>query len=469
MTPFNNSYTKLPERFFERTNPEEFLNPKLIQFNHELAIELGINLKGENLELIFSGQKLLKGCEPIAMAYAAHQFGHFVPQLGDGRALLLGEINGFDIQLKGSGQTRYSRNGDGRSALGPVIREYIVSEAMFKLGVPTTRALAAVLSGENVFRNTQEPGGIFTRVSPSHIRVGTFQYFAHNEDREGLEILLNYSIARHYPELSKIDDLSTRALAFIKAVGTAQASLISKWMSFGFIHGVMNTDNYSVGGFTIDYGPCAFMDEYKENKVFSSIDKNGRYSYKNQIEIGQWNLLRLVDCLLIFIDEDIDSAIAKVKSMISPILENFENKRWEQMAPKFGISDYQKTDDLLMKEFLQYLEDEELDFTLSFRNLFELFHNRSDYFPKNSTLENFILKWKKRVKSVEELNSINPLFIPRNHQIEKAISHANRGDYSIFNELLEVLKNPFDKNNPLEKYSIPPKVEERVTKTFCGT
>ncbi len=297
MISFNNSYSKLPDIFYERVKPASFSGPKLLMFNEDLAKELKIDFESsteERLAQVFSGQELLEGSEPLAQAYAAHQFGHFVPQLGDGRAHLLGETQGLDIQLKGSGQTRFSRRGDGRSALGPVVREYIVSEAMHALGVPTTRALAAVLTGEQVYRGEQEPGGVFTRVASSHLRVGTFQYFMAREDKESLRILMNYAIDRHYPDLSSEEDESKKALQFLKEVGKRQAELIAHWMSLGFIHGVMNTDNFSVAGITIDFGPCAFMDEFRENKVFSSIDKNGRYAYSNQIAIGQWNILRLL-------------------------------------------------------------------------------------------------------------------------------------------------------------------------------
>lgn len=472
MINFLNSYSKLPERFFERVNPAKFKDPKLISFNYELASELGIKTEGvseEELAMVFSGQKILPGSGPISMVYAAHQFGHFVPELGDGRAHLLGEVNGFDIQLKGSGRSRFSRNGDGRSALGPVVREYLLSEAMFHLGVPSTRALAVVATGEDVYRNNIGPGGVFTRVAPSHIRVGTFQYFAYNNDIDGLKQLLEYSISRHYPELEAIGSLSHRALSFIKSVGDAQAKLISKWMSFGFIHGVMNTDNYSIGGFTIDFGPCAFMDEYYENKVFSSIDRNGRYSYNNQINIAQWNLLRLADCLLPFIDENNDRAISKVQEIFPTIAQQFDNEYLKSMGSKFGISNVIDSDKKIVDEFLNYLEEEELDFTLAFRNLIDLFNGKTCFYPNVSKLESFMKKWKNRVTDVTNLNSINPLLIPRNHQIERAIVQANIGDYKIFNDLKEALKTPFSKSTPYAEYAIPPKVNERITETFCGT
>ncbi len=472
MINFKNTYSKLPERFFERVNPAKFKNPSLISFNYKLAYELGINADGvseDELALIFSGQKILDGMESISTAYAAHQFGHFVPQLGDGRAHLLGEVNGFDIQLKGSGQSRFSRNGDGRSALGPVIREYLVSEAMFYLGVPTTRALCAVTSGEDVYRSEVEPGGIFTRIAPSHIRVGTFQYFASRNDLEGLKILLDYSIKRHYPELNEIEDESLKSLKFIQAVAEAQAKLVSKWMALGFIHGVMNTDNFSIAGFTIDFGPCAFMDEYKENKVFSSIDRNARYAYNNQINIAQWNLLRLAECLLPLIDNDNDISISKVEEMFPAISKKFEKEYLKSMGEKFGINNPIETDKIIITEFLNYLEEEELDFTLGYRKIKDLYNGDTSFYPNVFKLEKFLEIWKTRVSDVSNLDLINPLYIPRNHQIERAIVKARKGDYKIFNDLKELLQNPFTENIQYSEYAIPPKPEERVTQTFCGT
>jgi len=469
---FLNSYSELPSRFYQKIKPAHFDNPTLIKFNEQLAQSLGIDLTSvdkRELALIFSGQKILVGSDPMALAYAGHQFGHFVPQLGDGRALLLGEINGQDIQLKGSGQTQFSRRGDGFSALGPVLREYIVSEAMFHLGVSTTRALAAVSTGVDVYRNDLEPGGVFTRVAPSHLRVGTFQYFAVRDDKEGLEILLNYAIKRHFPDLESIKDLSLKALNFIAAVGKVQANLIAKWMSLGFIHGVMNTDNSSIGGFTLDFGPCAFMDEYTHNKVFSSIDRNGRYAYNNQVEMGKWNLLRLAESLISLIDSNQQKAISKVEEMIDPVFSNFDQKRWEMMALKFGISEYQQSDKEMMESFLNYLEEEELDFTLAFRNLANLHEKDSSFFPNISKLSTFQAQWEKRLTSPQNFKTVNPLYIPRNHQVEKAIQNAYHGDFKVFHELIQVLKSPFEENPNFVNYSLAPDEEQRVTHTFCGT
>jgi uncharacterized protein YdiU (UPF0061 family) len=473
MIPFKNTWSDLPEKFYQRIMPEEFSRPELLHFNEELASELGIDFTGvtdEELAQIFSGQKILPGSEPMALAYAGFQFGHPSPQLGDGRAHLLGEAAGHDIQLKGSGRTRFSRSGDGRSALGPVIREYIVSEAMHRLGVPTTRALAAVATGEAVPRQYgMEPGGIFTRVANSHLRVGTFQYFFFQNDLEALETLLNYAIKRHYPELSSLSNNQEKIIALLKALMAKQSDLVAKWSELGFIHGVMNTDNFSLAGITIDYGPCAFMDEFKWNKVFSSIDQQGRYSFNNQIPIAQWNIYRLADALLPLMGEDLEKNAQRVTEALTPQLAQFEDKRWRAWAKKLGIIDYKNEDQKLIQIFLDYLEEEELDFTLAFRNLPDLYHEQTNFYPQSNELRKFLKQWIARVDNVDHLNEINPLYIPRNHQIERAIDRAYEGDLSVMNELMAVLKNPFQKNDELHHYHIPPKPEERVCKTFCGT
>lgn len=473
MIKFENTYSKLPERFYEKVNPDSFQSPELLFFNESLATELGIDFSGkssQDLAKIFSGQTILPGSEPLAQAYSGHQFGHFSPQLGDGRAHLLGEVKGFDIQLKGSGQTRFSRRGDGRSALGPVIREYLVSEAMNALGVPTTRALAAVGTGEMVHRQYgPEPGGVFTRVAASHLRVGTFQYFASREDREAIEILLDYAIERHYPELKSLSSTGEKAIEFLKAVGERQAKLVAQWTGLGFIHGVMNTDNFSVAGITIDFGPCAFLDEYKKHKVFSSIDRQGRYSFFNQVPIAQWNLLRLADCLLPLIDEKIDKAAEKVEKEIVQVMELMPLKRTEALYKKLGISFEKEMGDDLPMSFLDYLEKESLDFTLAFRNLPELFAGESSFFPETSELELFISKWKDRKPDVASLTAVNPLFIPRNHLIQRAIDSSYEGRHDLFKQLNEVFSKPFENNEEMEHFSKPPKPDERVYQTFCGT
>ncbi|MBD64748.1 MAG: hypothetical protein CME62_06050 [Halobacteriovoraceae bacterium] len=469
---FNNTYSSLPEQFYERINPEHFAAPKLIVFNQKLATELNIGWQettDQELAEIFSGNKILPGSEPLAQAYAGFQFGNLVPQLGDGRAHLLGEVAGFDIQLKGSGQTRFSRRGDGRSALGPVLREYIVSEAMHVLGVPTTRSLCAVSTGEEVYRQDgPEPGGILTRVAKSHIRVGTFQYFAFKNDLESLEALLNYTIDRHYPELAA-KNKKDQALGLIDKLIELQSDLIAQWTSLGFIHGVMNTDNFSMAGITIDYGPCAFLDEFKFDKVFSSIDRHGRYSFFNQVPIAKWNIFRLAECFIPFIDENTDQAIALLEKNLGEPLEFFDFKRMKALAKKMGISDYQTSDEKLVTQFLEYLEKESLDFTLAFRELKNLYHSPSDFFPKSQEFDEFQSLWKNRVKNVDELDQINPLYIPRNHLIQKAIDEAYTGNFDFFHRLNEVLTHPFSEKTECEEFALPPKPSERVYQTFCGT
>ncbi|VAX34986.1 UPF0061 protein YdiU [hydrothermal vent metagenome] len=479
MFNFDNSYAQLPERFYAKVHPEKFSNPTLIAFNQDLANEiLGLNVdtfNAQDLAEIFSAQRILPKSNPIALAYAGHQFGHFSPQLGDGRALLLGEILSpegarFDIQLKGSGRTPFSRNGDGKSSLGPVIREYIVSEAMHFLGVPTTRALAAVSTGDFVYREQALPGGIFTRVACSHIRIGTFEYFAGQRDNEALEVLIRYSLDRHYPGIQHGKNIY---LDFLQAVAHAQAALVAKWMSFGFIHGVMNTDNMSISGETLDYGPCAFMDNYAANRVFSSIDQNGRYAYNNQISIAQWNLYRLASCFLPFIHEDQDVAIKITEEASKDMMAVYEEKWKRAMIKKLGLFDLKFQDKALINKWLQLLEDEDLDFTLSFRKLSE----ENCDLKNNICFNDFFVCWKKRLKSqsqsfqdsIKLMNSVNPVFIPRNHQVERAIQLSLAGDYSVFKEMNELLKIPYIDQNEFLNYKEPPKLEERIGATFCGT
>ncbi len=468
MINFKNTYTNLPENFYERVHPAPFQKPKLIQFNENLASELGIEfnkINNEELAQIFSGQKILEGSEPLALAYAGFQFGHPVPSLGDGRAHYLGEVNGFDIQLKGSGQTRFSRRGDGRSALGPVIREYIVSEAMHALGVPTTRALCAVSTGEEVFRQEgPEPGGIFTRVASSHLRVGTFQYFMFQKDLQSLKILLDYTLKRHYPDLLE-GDYKEKSLELLRVLVHKQSDLITKWSSLGFIHGVMNTDNFSVTGITIDYGPCAFMDEFRFQKVFSSIDERGRYAFFNQVPIAKWNVLRLADCLLPLIDEDQEKAIKKVEETLTPTFSLFDEKRMKAFSKKLGL----ENEDELVLNFLTYLEKESLDFTLAFRNLENLFNGDDSFYPKTTQFKEFLKLWKSKSPNLKNHSNLNPLFIPRNHQVQKAIDFAYAGDYSYFKKINEVLQNPFEEQEGNEDFALPPTEEQKVRKTFCGT
>ena len=371
---FDHSFSRLPVAFFERVEPSSVSTPLLIRVNDELAEALGLDvarlLSGDGL-MIFSGNRLPEDANPIAMAYSGHQFGGFSPRLGDGRAILLGEIVGRDglrrdVQLKGAGPTPFSRRGDGRSALGPVLREYLVSEAMAALGVPTTRALAAVWSGDKVFREEMEPGGIFTRVASSHLRIGTFEYFSSRRDFDNLGILLDYTIQRHYPELA---DTENRAQALLLGVMERQASLIAQWMQFGFIHGVMNTDNMSISGETIDFGPCAFLDEYDPSKKFSFIDQQGRYAYGSQPMIAHWNLARLAEALLPLMATDEETAVTLAKETLESFPDLFREGHLKCMAGKIGISDGGELDWPLVNALLTLLKDQRIDFTLSFRYL----------------------------------------------------------------------------------------------------
>ena len=361
---------------------------------------------------VFSGQKFLPGSEPIAQAYAGFQFGHPVPQLGDGRAHLLGEMNGFDIQLKGSGRTRFSRQGDGRSALGPVVREFLVSEAMHALAVPTTRSLCIVTTGEEVVRQDgPEPGGILTRVAESHIRVGTFQYFAFKADLEALELLTNYTIHSHYPEI-KGANISDSCLKLLQNFADRQGDLVSQWYALGFIHGVMNTDNCALAGITIDYGPCAFMDEFRFYKVFSSIDHKGRYSYGNQMPIIEWNILRLADCLLPLIDADQEIAAKKVQDALHDTFSSFQERVYDAYAKKLGIMNFEKGDEGLVGDFMSYLEAHELDYTNSFSHLAALHAGETDFFPKTKELKSFCEKWKERKPDLSSLGKGQPIDHP---------------------------------------------------------
>ncbi len=468
----DNSYARLPEGFHVPIAPDAVESPELLAWNAELADELGIaHLGADATECarIFSGGPLPPGFQPIALAYAGHQFGVFVPLLGDGRAALLGEVvsrsgKRYDIQLKGSGRTPFSRGGDGQSWLGPVIREYVVSEAMHHLGVPTTRALAAVATGKRVIRETALPGAVFTRVASSHLRIGTFEYLAARNDTDGLKTLTGYAIDRHYPETRDADE---PYVAFYRAVVAKQAELVARWMAVGFIHGVMNTDNTSIAGETLDYGPCAFMDEFRFDKVFSSIDQHGRYAYGNQPPIAQWNLARLAECLLLFSDSK-----PAFEDALAEFATRYNDTYRGQMLAKLGIVGEQPGDDQLIDEWLQHLQDESLDYTLSFRELAD--RAGTDDEPRFGAFEN---RWRRRVldqgRTADEIraamNAVNPLYIPRNHRIEQAIEQAVAGDPTMFRELNTVLEKPFDEQPAGAQYAEPPEPEERVTMTFCGT
>lgn len=478
MINFQNTYDTLPSQFFEKADAAEVSNPKLLAFNKELARDvLEIDLEGfseAELAGLFSGQLMPESASSIAMAYAGHQFGHFNPQLGDGRALLMGEVlnsknQRFDVQLKGSGQTPFSRRGDGKSSLGPVIREYIVSEAMFALGVPTTRSLAAVSTGDNVVREELLPGGVFTRVAASHIRVGTFEFFAARRDLESLRALLDYTIERHYPEIKKSDSPSYYQ-DFIRAVANKQSALVSKWMSLGFIHGVMNTDNMSVSGETIDFGPCAFMDNFKLDRKFSSIDRDGRYAYNNQIPIAKWNLSALASTLVLLIDKDEETATKLIQDCFVGLDELYQKAYLDEMVKKFGIFSPTETDNEIIQLFFAYLEKEDLDFTLSFRELtddLDSFKKSPEFFSLLEARLNS--QTESRDESIALMNSVNPRFIPRNHQVERAINEAYKGNLETFNKLNECLKNPFTEQSEFSEFALAPKRGEWMEVTFCGT
>jgi uncharacterized protein YdiU (UPF0061 family) len=493
-TPLTGGYSRLPEHFFARLDPTPVATPRLIQLNRPLALQLGLDLAGrddEALAALFSGNTLFDGAEPIATAYAGHQFGGFVPQLGDGRAILLGEVQDRDglrreIQLKGAGRTPYSRGGDGRAALGPVLREYLVSEAMWALGIPTTRALAAVTSGEAVYRETALPGAILTRVAASHIRVGTFQYFAARGDLPGLRRLADYVIARHYAELS-----SSRNpyLELLRTVSERQAALVARWMHVGFIHGVMNTDNMAISGETIDFGPCAFMDAYDPAKVFSSIDTHGRYAYANQPHAAQWNLARFAETLLSLIDPEVERAVELATAALSAFPARFSDHWLAGMRAKLGLRSSEEADAALAQTLLDEMQRQEVDFTLLFRRLcaaasadidegVALGGGARSLFAEGAAFDAWNLSWRARLardpqsppQRAAAMRAVNPAYIPRNHRIEQVIEAATlHADFSPFETLLRVLARPLEEQSGFERYADPPLPHERVARTFCGT
>jgi len=468
-------YSTLPEHFFARLAPSPVAAPKLIRFNAALAEELGLSTEGLDataLAEIFAGNRLPPGAQPIAMAYAGHQFGHFVPQLGDGRALLLGEVRDRhgalrDIQLKGSGRTPYSRGGDGRAALGPVLREYVVSEAMHALGIPATRALAAVVTGETVHREEALPGAILTRVAASHVRVGSFQFFAARGDDAATRRLADYVIARHYPAAAAA---ARPYLALLEAVVERQAALIASWMLVGFIHGVMNTDNMAVSGETIDFGPCAFMDAYDPARVFSSIDSQGRYAFANQPNAGQWNLARFAETLLPLLGEENQVSIALATEVLSSFPGRFAAHWRRGMRAKLGLERDEDEDSELIQGLLDAMQSLQADYTQTFRSL------NDGVVPAGA--EEWGRQWHARLAREQRspgarelaMRAVNPAYIPRNHRIEQVIVAASeRADFAPFAELLEVLASPFEERARHAAYADPPRPEERVLRTFCGT
>jgi uncharacterized protein YdiU (UPF0061 family) len=483
------SYAGLPERFFARIDPTPVAAPRLLRFNAMLGAQLGLDAQGLDageLAGIFSGNVIAADTQPIAMAYAGHQFGHFVPQLGDGRAILLGEAVDRagarrDIQLKGSGKTPFSRGGDGRAALGPVLREYLVSEAMHALGIPTTRALAAVASGESVFREQSLPGAILTRVAASFIRVGTFQYFAARGDVEAVRLLADTAIERHFPEAA---GESRRYLELLRAVVHAQASLIARWMLVGFIHGVMNTDNMAVSGETIDFGPCAFLDAYDAAAVFSSIDRQGRYAYANQPHAAVWNLARFAETLLPVIDASSEQAVELASAVLAEFAARFSGHWLEGMRGKLGLAFSEEGDAQLSEDLFDAMQRNQADFTLTFRRLCDaaedaaadttvraLFANPRDY---DAWAERWRLRSAREAAAPREraaaMRLINPAVIPRNHRIEQVIDAAvQRQDFEPFAELSTVLSQPYQLSGLHASYADPPQPGERVLQTFCGT
>jgi uncharacterized protein YdiU (UPF0061 family) len=486
--PFQNTYAALPANFFARVAPTPVASPRLIKLNRVLAIHLGLDpelLSSPEGAEILAGKRIPEGADPIAMAYAGHQFGHFVPQLGDGRAILLGEVidaDGVrrDIQLKGSGPTPFSRRGDGRAALGPVLREYIVSEAMFALGIPTTRSLAAVITGENVMRETVLPGAVLTRVASSHIRVGTFQFFAARGDTDGVRQLADHVIARHYPDVAKAD---RPYHVLLEGVVARQADLVARWLLVGFIHGVMNTDNTSISGETIDYGPCAFMDEYNPATVFSSIDEQGRYAYANQPRIALWNLTRLAECLLPLFSDDKDQAIEQAQFILGEFPEKFTTAYHAGLRRKIGLFTVRDGDEPLVQDLLDAMAKNEADFTLTFRRLSDAAGDPAadkvrDQFTDPAAYDEWAVRWRQRIadepQSATErqaaMRSVNPAFIPRNHRVEAVIQAAtNSDDYAPFEELIAVLSKPYEDRPSFAAYADPPMPEQRVLQTFCGT
>lgn len=489
--PFENSYARLPEKFYARVEPAPVARPQIIKLNKALAEMLGLDsaaLETQEGAEVLAGNRVAEGSEPLAMAYAGHQFGYFVPRLGDGRAKLLGEVVGrddvrYDLQLKGSGRTPFSRNGDGRATLSAVLREYIVSEGMAALGVPTTRALAAVATGQPVIRETVQPGAVLTRVARSHLRVGTFQYFYAQGDVEGVRTLAEYAIARHYPEVAS---RSKRFRALLDGVISRQAALVARWMSLGFVHGVMNTDNTSISGETIDYGPCAFIEAYDPRMVFSSIDHQGRYAYSNQPAAMHWNLTRFAETLLpLLIEEEgsDEAGLASANEALEEFEGHFEAARNEIMRKKIGLIS-EAEDVALYEDLLARMAQNRADFTLTFRRLCDAAagtdsdHGVRSLFADPSSFDAWAINWRQRLAKesilpedrASRMRQVNPIFIPRNHIVEAALKAATeRQDFKPFEELVEVLSHPYEDKPGLERYATPARAEELVIETFCNT
>ena len=475
---FDNTYSKLSNTFKENIKPTPVHDPELVILNEELASTLNLDFSKtdkKKLAEIFSGNSIPEETNTIAQAYAGHQFGHFT-MLGDGRAVLLGEHlvnndNRFDIQFKGSGRTSFSRGGDGRAALGPMLREYIISEAIHSLNIPTTRSLAVVKTGEKVVRENLLQGAILTRVASSHLRVGTFQYIAATQNIENLNTLVDYTINRHYPE---IKTSNSKALDLLNLVMEKQCQLVINWMRVGFIHGVMNTDNMAISGETIDYGPCAFMDHYDPKTVFSSIDKFGRYAFSNQPPITKWNLARFAECLIPLIDKNEDTAIKLATDLIDNFQNIYEDKWLNMIRDKLGLFGEDKNDKKLINDLFNWMEKNKADYTNTFCNLMDI---NSDEIYKNNDFINWKNEWKKRSelnnstkeKQSKLMKSNNPIVIPRNHKVEEALAEADKGSLDKMKKLLAILKNPYDNQNNIEEYQTAAPLSKEKYQTFCGT
>ena len=476
---FDNTYYKLSKTFKEDIKPIPVKNPEIVLFNKDLADDLNLdfkNLNNQKLSELFSGNSLPEGSNSLAQAYAGHQFGHFT-MLGDGRAVLIGEHlskknKRYDIQFKGSGKTAFSRNGDGRAALGPMLREYIISEAMNGLRIPTTRSLAVVKTGEDVIRETSLPGAILTRIASSHIRVGTFQYIAAREKKDELEILLDYVIDRHYPD---IKNSKNKAIDLLSIVLEKQINLVVNWMRVGFIHGAMNTDNMTISGETIDYGPCAFMDTYDPKTVFSSIDQMGRYAYCNQPVITKWNLSRFAECLIPLINKDQEKAIELATKIINSFEKKYEEKWLNMMRDKLGLFGVDEKDKFLILDLLTWMHQKKVDYTNTFCHLMnENLHKNKDYEDKD--FQNWKIRWNERLKiknntpekCLKLMKTVNPLIIPRNHNVEKVLEEAEKNNLRPITELIAVLKDPYTKKNNIDDYQNPSNSDKNY-KTFCGT
>jgi len=476
---FNNTYSKLSDTFREEIKPVPVNNPELVILNENLASELNLDfskIKKDELSKIFSGNNLPDGTNSIAQAYAGHQFGHFT-MLGDGRAVLIGEHTTksnmkYDIQFKGSGKTAFSRNGDGRAALGPMLREYIISESMNSLKIPTTRSLAVVKTGEDIQRENILQGAVLTRVASSHLRVGTFQYIAARQKKDELKTLLDYTIDRHYPE---IKDSNTRALDLLNLLINRQCDLVVNWMRVGFIHGVMNTDNMTISGETIDYGPCAFMDTYDPKTVFSSIDQTGRYAYCNQPVITKWNLARFAECLIPFIDRNQDKAIKIATKTINFFEKKYEEKWMNMMRNKLGLFGLDDKDKFLILDLLTWMHEKKADYTNTFCNLMNLAPKKDELFNDKDFI-NWKKRWEDRLsknnsslkKSLELMKNNNPLVIPRNHKVEEALEAAEKNNLNPIIQLVKILKDPYTQKEDILDYQIPSNSDEKY-QTFCGT